>query len=60
MKENNKKHINKRGEIIYNDLREKNQNVNKDDCIRMALFEFYKIESDTEYLDKMESVRQNW
>ena len=60
MRQNNKRFINKEGENIYNVLRGKNLNVNKDDCIRMAVFEFYNIESDTDYLDKMDEVRQSW
>ena len=53
-----KKQINRLGETIYeyrNDT-----HLTRDDCNRLALFKVFRIESDQDYLDQMDSIRESW
>lgn len=53
-----KKQINRLGETIY-EYRNDAQ-LTRDDCNRLALFKIFKIESDRDYLDRMDHIRESW
>ena len=54
-----KNQINVLGETLYEHKAEGSP-LSRDDYTRIALFDIFHIETDVDYLDLMDSIRESW
>ena len=54
-----KKQINILGENLY-DNKPEGSVLSREDYTRIAMFEMFHIETDGDYLDQMDSIRESW